>query len=96
MTRYKVEAPDGSIIEIEGPDGATDEQLIQAAQAAYAQRQQSAATVPPPPKTPAITEQQPDTTLSGIVGSATRGIAPTMAGAALGAAAPGCHPHRCR
>ena len=39
MATYKVEAPDGSIIELEGPDNATDSQIGQAAQAAYAQRQ---------------------------------------------------------
>lgn len=39
MATYKVEAPDGSIIELEGPDNATDAQIGQAAQAAYEQRQ---------------------------------------------------------
>ena len=39
MATYKVEAPDGSIIELEGPENATDAQIGQAAQAAYAQRQ---------------------------------------------------------
>jgi len=46
MATYKVEAPDGSIIELEGPANATDAQLIQAAQAAYAQRQTAAPAVP--------------------------------------------------
>ncbi len=48
MARYKVQAPDGSIIELDGPDNATDAQLIQAAQAAYAQRQQGAQAAPAP------------------------------------------------
>lgn len=40
MAVYKVQAPDGSIIKIEGPDGATDEQLMAAAQASYTPAEQ--------------------------------------------------------
>lgn len=48
MKTYKVQAPDGSIIKIEGPENATEDQLIQAAQAAFAakQRPQEAAIDP--------------------------------------------------
>ena len=46
MAIYKVEAPDGSIIELEGPANATDAQIGQAAQAAYAQRQTVIAETP--------------------------------------------------
>jgi hypothetical protein len=46
MAIYKVEAPDGSIIELEGPANATDAQIGQAAQAAYAQRQPKPASEP--------------------------------------------------
>ena len=47
MQTYEIDAPDGSIIKIKGPNNATDAQLIQAAQAAYAQR--------PPTPTPMAT-----------------------------------------
>jgi hypothetical protein len=38
MAVYNVQAPDGSIIKLDGPDNATDEQIIQAAQVAFSQK----------------------------------------------------------
>lgn len=35
MARYKVQAPDGSIITIEGPDGASQDEIVQKAQSIY-------------------------------------------------------------
>lgn len=43
MAIYKVQAPDGSVIEVEGPENATDAQLGQVAQAIFAARQPGAA-----------------------------------------------------
>ena len=73
MPIYSVQAPDGSIIDIEGPDGASEAQILQAAQAAFGGQAQPQA--------------QPETTAAGLAGAATRGLAPIAAGAALGAAA---------
>ena len=44
-TIYEVQAPDGSILEIEGQDNATQQQIMQAAQSLYAQQQQQETAV---------------------------------------------------
>jgi hypothetical protein len=51
MAVYRVQAPDGSILRIEGPDDATEEQIMQAAEAAFAQ------TRLPPRLLPSISAQ---------------------------------------
>jgi hypothetical protein len=48
MVIYRVQAPDGSIIQIEGPENATEEQIQQAAAAAFAQMQAAQPAAPQP------------------------------------------------
>lgn len=100
-TIYEVQAPDGSILEIEGPDNATDEQI-----AAFA-AQQFGAQEPPVREEitvtlrPDITDPEerlaaglpplpvpvePETTVEGLAGAGVRGLAPVAAGTAIGAA----------
>ena len=100
-TIYEVQAPDGSILEIEGPDNATDEQI-----AAFA-AQQFGAQEPPAREEitvtlrPDITDPEerlaaglpplpapvePETTIEGLAGAGVRGLAPVAAGTAIGAA----------
>ena len=39
MAVYRVTAPDGSVLELQGPEGATQDQILRAAKAAYAAKQ---------------------------------------------------------
>jgi hypothetical protein len=89
-TIYEVEAPDGSILEVEGPDNATDEQI--AAFAAQQHRPMGAAAPPIPVETtdvPPSEYAEPETTAGGVFGATTRGLAPAALGAGLGFMAAG-------
>ena len=94
-TIYTVEAPDGSLLDIEGPDNATDAQIEAfAAQqfAAQQPREEIRVTLRPDITDPAEREQiglpplppPPETTAEGVAGAIGRGLAPVAAGAALG------------
>ena len=94
-TIYTVEAPDGSLLDIEGPDNATDAQIEAfAAQqfAAQQPREEITVTLRPDITDPAEREQiglpplppPPETTAEGVAGAIGRGLAPVAAGAALG------------
>lgn len=125
MARYTVKAPDGSTIELEGPEGASQADVIAQAQRLYAERQKPRVATPktfegarasytkygeepvappgaeaplvvPRPGTPTglpegagqVVEVSPgETTLAGIGGGISRGIAPAAVLAGAGALA---------
>lgn len=92
MARYTVKAPDGSTIELEGPEGSSQADVIAQAQRLYAERQAPSAAAPQgrqmlsfergAPATAAV----PETTMAGLVGGAARGLAPLGSAMAAGAA----------
>jgi hypothetical protein len=104
MASYTVQAPDGSTIELEGPDGASQADVIAQAQRLYAERQApKTAPAEGEPMELEITGGQtvspeeyakqypgakvPETTLAGIGGAITRGVAPAAVLAGAGALA---------
>jgi|694.fasta_scaffold03411_44 hypothetical protein len=128
MATYEVQAPDGSILELEGPDNATPEQIGAAAKRAYAAQAKTPRAAAPAAAPPTKFEQaresytkygggpaapvgieptyatpragtptglpegagqvvEPETTLAGIGGAISRGIAPAAVLAGAGALA---------
>lgn len=76
MAKYEITGPDGRTYDIEGPEGATDEEIIAAV---IAQFPDAAGAPPPPPEADTSLSQ-----LAGVVGGA---LAPYATAAGLGAAA---------
>jgi hypothetical protein len=54
MAQYKVQAPDGSIITVEGPDGASDDEVISQAQRLWSQEQQKTTQQQTPQQEPSL------------------------------------------
>ena len=82
MPRFEITAPDGKKFEVNAPDGATQEQALSYFQSNYKPEAQQPQQ-----------RQEPNTTIQGLAGSITRGLAPYAAaagtGAALGSVVPG-------
>lgn len=87
-TIYEVEAPDGSILEIEGPDDASPEAVLQAAQELYAKQQQETIGIDVERQLEAINgptaEPRPDPSLMEVVAGAGEAAATLATGASFG------------
>jgi len=86
MPVHRIQAPDGKIIKVEAPEGATQEQIISFAQQSYAQqtKPQTSSNDDIEAKIRQREMEGPSTTASNIAGAVTRGVAPVTAGAAAG------------
>lgn len=88
-TIYEVQAPDGSILEIEGPDNATDAQIEAFALEQFRAGSGLPGAPPIPVQTVAVPPSEvapPETTVAGLGGALVRGLGPTGVSAALGGA----------
>ena len=87
-TIYEVEAPDGTILEIEGPDDASPEAVLQAAQDLYAKQQQETIGVDVERQLEAINgptaEPRPEPGLMEVVAGAGEAAATLATGASSG------------
>ena len=86
-TIYEVRAPDGSILEIEGPDNATDAQIEAFALEQFRAGSGLPGAPPIPVQTVAVPPSEvapPESTMEGVGGALVRGLAPTAASAGLG------------
>lgn len=92
MVIYQVQAPDGNIYDIEGPEGANEAQILGAAQKYIRQqRREDYRRRMAELERPVAVEEEPETTIGGQIGEAFKGLAPGAIGlaesAALGASA---------